>query len=409
MGRISRSLLQPAQPVVGAFCVWLAFISACQAAEQMPVRVVIAREDAVTQTIPVVGSLAAREEVHVYPLVEGAAIDQVLVEVGQRVAKGQPLARFDTTEAQMLLDKNTVSMSRARAAVAVEESKLEVADIKLKEALKVVERNRALQPKGAVSTQVLEEHENAYARAVAERALAQHSLMLAGADAALMVRERKEIELTIERGAVRAPESGLVLRRASRVGAMTTGSKGPLFVIARDAAIEFVAQVTETSLVQLGEGMRADISLAGHDGTIGGVLRLNAAELDPLTRSGEVRIALDNLEGLKPGMFARGVVQVSTRRNIVLPGSAVRTANGASSVFVVESDTVALRSVTVGARQDGLIEIVDGIRDGDMVVLKSGGFLKVDERVAAVVVASGGLPADRLASSLVLQSPEAAR
>ncbi|MDM9625257.1 efflux RND transporter periplasmic adaptor subunit [Rhizobium sp. S152] len=409
MGRIYWSVLLPAQPVVGALCFWLTFFAACQSAEQLPVSVVIAKEDAVTRTIPVVGSLVAREEVQVYPLIEGPAIEQVLVEVGQTIQKGEPLARFDTTQARMLLEKNSVSMSRARAAVAVEESKLEVADVKLKEALKVVERNRALQPKGAVSTQVLEEYENAYARAVAERALAQQSLVLAGADAALIGRERKEIELTIERSTVRAPESGLVLRRAARVGAMTADTSGPLFVIARDASIEFVAQVTETSFVQLREGMRADISVAGHDGTISGVLRLNAAELDPMTRSGEVRIALDDAEGLKPGMFARGIVQASTRRNIVLPGSAVRTASGASSVFIVENEAVVLRGVTLGARQDGVVEIVDGIRDGDMVVLKSGGLLKVDEKVKPVVATSGDLLANRLASSLMLRSMEIAR
>lgn len=409
MSGISRSVLSMAKPVIGAFFLWLAFVSASHSAEQMPVSVVIAREDAITETIPVVGSLVAREEVQVHAFLQDRAIEHVLAEVGQRVEKGQPLALLDTTEARMLLDKNSVSMLRARAAVAVEESRLEVAQVRLKEALKVVDRSRALQPKGAVSLQVLEEHENAYARAVAEHALAQQSLALAEADAALIERERYEIELTIERSTVRAPEYGLVLRRTARVGAMTSSSAGPLFVIARNAEIEFVAQVTETSFVMLGEGMHAEIRLAGHEGVVRGTLRLNAAELDPVTRSGEVRIALGDAEGMKPGMFARGTVHASMRRNIVLPGSAVKTAGGVSSVFIVENDVVALRLVVIGTRRNGLVEIVDGISQGEMVVLKSAGFLKVEDKVKPIIAASGRPAGERLVSSVAIESMEVAR
>lgn len=409
MARIVRSLSSQVRPVIGALFLLAVFASVSQSAEQLPVTVVIAREEAVTETIPVVGSLAAREEVQVYPLVEGRSIEHVMAEVGQMVRKGEPLAVLDTTEARMLLDKNAVSGLRARAAVAVEGSRLDVAEVTLNEALKVVERSRALQPKGAVSQQLLEEHENAHARAAAQFALAQQSLHLAEADAALIARERQEVELTIERSTVRAPADGLVLRRAARVGAMTSSTAAPLFVLAKDAAIEFVAQVTETSFVRLAEGMTAEMMLAGRAEAVDGRVRLNAAELDPVTRSGAVRIELNGATGLKPGMFARGTVRASARRNIFLPGSVVRIANGASNVFVVEGGVTSVRPVTIGARQDGSVEIVDGVRDGEMVVLKSGNFLKADERVSPVIAPSASTSPDRLASSFAIKMTEAAR
>lgn len=409
MARIVRSLSSQVRPVIGALFLLAVFASASQSAEQLPVTVVIAREEAVTETIPVVGSLAAREEVQVYPLVEGRSIEHVLAEVGQTVRKGEPLAVLDTTEARMLLDKNAVSGLRARAAVAVEGSRLDVAEVTLTEALKVLERSRALQPKGAVSQQVLDEHENAHARAAVQFALAQQSLHLAEADAALIVRERQEIELTIERSTVRAPADGLVLRRAARVGAMTSGSANPLFVLAKDADIEFVAQVTETSFVRLAEGMTAEVMLAGQGEAVEGRVRLSAAELDPASRSGEVRIELNGATGLKPGMFARGTVKASARRNIRLPGSVVRIANGASNVFVVEGGVTSLRPVKIGARQDGSVEIVDGVRDGEMVVLKSGGFLKADENVLPIIAPLDNGAQARLASSYTTRPMEVAR
>lgn len=406
---ISRSVLRQLRLVVSALLLWLAFYSASQAEGQVPVTVVVARQVEVAEKISVVGSLVAREEVEVHPFIEGRVIEHILIEVGQRVEKGQPLALIDMTEARMLLDKNSVSMLRARAAAEVEGSRLEVAAVSEAEARKVLERSRALQPKGAVSQQVLDEHENAHARAVAELRLARQSLALSEADAELIARERKDIELTIERSTVRAPDAGLVLRRTARIGAMTSAAASPLFVIAKDATIEFATQVTETSFLRLDEGMRAQISLPGYEGQLGGRVRLNAAQVDPLTRSGEVRIELDETDGLKPGVFARGSISASARRNILLPGSAVNTASGASNVFVVKDGVVDRRDVTVGIRQDGFVEILNGVRDGEMVVLKSSGFLKSQEKVRAVVALADQSAADHIASALAVESMEIAR
>lgn len=400
MAGIPQSPTFHARLAFGVVFLWFAFLSAAQAQEQMPVTVVVARQTDVTERVPVIGSLAAREEVQVYPSVQGQAIEQILVEAGQHVEKGQALAVLDMTAARMLLDKNSVSIMRAKAAVSVEASRLDVALVSEAEARKILERSRTLQPKGAVSQQVLDEHQNAHARAIAELGLARQSLALAEADAELIARERKEIELTIERSTVRAPEAGLVLRRTARIGAMTSGSADPLFVIARDAVMEFVAQVTETSFVRLQEGMRAEVTLPGLDGPIGGTLRLSAAQLDPATRSGEVRIELDDDQGLRPGVFARGSINASSRNNILLPGSAVKTSSGQNSVFVVKDGVVDVRQVTVGARQDGFVEIVGGVSDGEMIVLKSGGFLKAQEKVRPVIATSDRPSAGNMAAYL---------
>lgn len=397
MVAIPKSLLSNALSV-GVIFLHLAVVSTPQAKEQMSVTVVVARNGEVAERIPVVGSLVAKEEVQVHSLVQGQVIERILVESGEYVERGQALAVLDTTDAHMQLEKNLVRMRRAKAAVSVEARKVDVACVSELETRKTLERSRALHPKGAVSQQLLDEHENAHARALAELSLARQSLVLAEADAQIVARERGEIELTIDRSTLRSPEAGLVLRRSARIGAMSSGSATPLFVIAKDAAIEFVAKVTETSFVRLSEGMRADIALPGHKGPVGGTVRLHAAELDATTRSGEVRVELDAVEGLKPGIFARGSINTSVRRNIILPGSAVKTAGGSTSVLVVEGDVVGIRQVSVGARQEGQVEIIGGINDGELIVLKSGGFLKPADRVVPVIAADPSSPEDLAAS-----------
>lgn len=400
MGEISRSIVLQVRPVIAAvLLLGPTLSSAAQAQEQLPVTVVVAQPRELTERIPVVGSLIAREEVEVHPLIQGQVIETIMVEAGDRVEKGQALAVLDTTDARMLLDKNSVHIVRARAAVSVAASRLDVAHVTEAEAKNTLERSRALQPKGAVSQQLLDEHQNAYARALAELGLARQSLALAEADAQIVERERREIELTIARSTIRAPEAGLVLRRAARIGAMTSDAQAPVFVIAKDAVIEFAAQVPETGFIRLRHGMGAQIDLPDRDRPLGGTLRLHAAELDPATHSGEVRVALDEIDGLRPGIFARGSIAVSTRRNIVLPGSAVKTAGGASNVLVVSEGIVDMRPVSVGAHQDGLVEIINGVSDGEMVVLKSGGFLKAMDKVLPMIAADWPQP-DNLAASL---------
>jgi HlyD family secretion protein len=409
MCRIFKSLSQRLHALSAALLLSLTVVPLANAQEKMPVTVVVASPAEMTEKIPVVGSLVAREEIQVHPLVEGRVIEDILVEVGQSVKKGQPLVVLDTTEARMLHDRNSVSVLRAQTAVEVEASRVDVAKVTEAEALKVLDRSRALQPKGAVSQQVLDEHENKHMRAVAELALARHSLALAQADAQLIARERQEIELTIDRSTVRSPEAGLVLRRSARTGAMTSASSGALFVIAKNSTIEFATHVTETSFIRLAEGMRATIALPGYGGPLGGTVRLNAAELDPVTRSGEVRIELDETTGLKSGSFARGSIEAAARRNIFLPGSAVKTAGGTSTVFVVKDGIVDMRPVIVGTRQEGVVEIVNGLLEGEMVVLRSGGFLKSQERVWPVIAATKEHPIDHLASSVAITHTEMAR
>lgn len=354
------------------------------AADQMPVTVVVARQGLVTEQIALVGTLAAREEIQVHPFVEGREITEILIEVGERVEAGEPLALLDSQETRLALDKNTVSMQRAKVAIAAERSKVDIALVSEREALKRLERSRSLRPKGAVSDQTLEEHQNAYDRAIAELELARSSLALAEADEQLIASERREIELTLERCTVRAPAAGSLLERSATIGALTSSSGEPLFTIARDGVIEFVAEVTDASFVRLKEGMTAKIAVPGFETPVSGTVRLSAARLDPKTRSGSIRIELDGAVPLIPGAYAHGEVDTAERSNILLPGTAVKSAEGVNSVYVVNNDLVSVRNVKVGAQRDNLVEILEGVGDGEMVVLKAGGFLRDRDRVIPI-------------------------
>lgn len=357
------------------------------AQERKPITVVAARQGPVIDRIAVVGTLVAREEIRVNPLIQGKEVRQILVEVGDRVEAGQPLAILDDTEVGLLLDKNGVQGRRAEAAVAQQRSKIESALITERETRKLLDRSRLLLAKGVVSEQILDERQNAHARAVSDLEIARQTLALAKADSALIDRERDETQLTVDRSIVRAPASGLILSRTARIGVMTSSSSEPLFVIAEKGDIEMEASVSETALARLKEGMAAEVSRPGNLKPLQGKVRLSAAQINPATRMGTVRIDLVEEDGLIVGAFSRGTITLLQRPGILVPGTAVRRTNGKSSLYVVKNGIVQPRDITVGLQQGNLLEITQGLAEGELVVLKAGNALKANEQIAPVLVA----------------------
>jgi HlyD family secretion protein len=354
-------------------------------AEQIKTVTVSAAERAtVYDHVAVVGTLIAKEEIRVNALIEGKEIREILVEAGDMVKKGQPLAVLDVAEAELLLARNAVQLTRVAVAIAQEHSRIDVASVTERETRKAVERSRSLIGKGVVSQQILDEHENAFSRAKSQLEMAQQALTLAEADRKLVERERAEIALTIERSTVRATESGLVLMRNARVGSVTSSSGDPLFFIAQDGLVEMEASVSEASFVRLKEGMSAEITVPGRTGQIQGRVRLSAARIDPRTRMGTVRVELIQDQGLVPGAFVHGRIVTGQRSNVVVPATAVRSQDGKSSVFVVEHDLARARSVTLGSPAGSTIELLSGVEEGEIFVVKSGSFLKAGEKVLAV-------------------------
>lgn len=334
--------------------------------------------------VAVVGTLIAKEEIRVNALIEGREIREILVEAGDVVKKGQPLAVLDVAEAELLLARNTVQLTRLAGAIKQEHSRIDVASITERETRKAVERSRSLMGKGVVSQQLLDEHENTFSRAKSQLEMAELALTLAEDDRKLVERERSEIALTIERSTVRAIDSGLILIRNARVGSVTSSSGDPLFSMAQDGVVEMEASVSEASFVRLREGMVAEISVPGRTGQVQGRVRLSAARIDPATRMGTVRLELGQTQGLVPGAFVHGRIETGQRSNVVVPATAVRSQDGKSSVFVVENDLVDARSVTLGSAAGSTIELLSGVEEGEIVVVRSGSFLKAGEKILPV-------------------------
>ena len=121
-----------------------------------------------------------------------------------------------------------------------------------------------------------------------------------------------------------------------------------------------------------------------------GRIRTVAPTVQSGTRTGLVYVDLPRPDGARPGMFARGEIEVSHGTAATLPLASVVVRDGYSYVFVVAADQrVERRRVETGGIRDGRIEIVSGVNSGERVVERGAGFLQDGDRIAVVSELAG--------------------
>jgi Cu(I)/Ag(I) efflux system membrane fusion protein len=184
----------------------------------------------------------------------------------------------------------------------------------------------------------------------------------------------------IERIPFKSPASGVVIEKNVIDGAAVMAGQR-LFKIADLDQIWVEADVYEADLPQITKNLPATITLTYLPGrTFEGKVAFVYPYLDPASRTGRVRIALANkgLE-LKPDMFANVTFKIALGPRLLVPTSAVIYTGPRRLVFVdLGSGALRPQEVTVGATTGDRVEVLSGVKDGDIVV-SSGNFLVAAE------------------------------
>lgn len=296
----------------------------------------------------------------VYSAYTGRVLE-VLAHAGQRVARGQVLARLDAGEfAQGLSDL------RSSAA-------------QLELARTIVQRKRALLEARGASQQDVEQAEADLATARASHAAASIRLRSLGATQADVDRlsgNASPGDLAL----VRAPIEGILTDRQVGPGQFVqAGSAAPLFTVADTTHIWLWANVRESdaSHVQVGQRVEAELpALAGR--RISGRLEFVSATIDPDTHRLAVRATLDNRDGsLKPQMLATVRIHPGgMRTSPAVPESAVVLDGETARVWVLGADgSIAARRVTLGRRDPPTVEVTGGLRVGERIVTRGALFV----------------------------------
>jgi HlyD family secretion protein len=329
------------------------------------VSVLVPGQQAVTSNVTFTGTIAARYDMPIANEGDTGRIVAVYVEPGDQVKRGQLLARIDDSVLVQQVHRLEASLEQARAQAA-----LSAAEYR---------RAEGVAAAGALSAEDIEKRR---ATAVTD-----------AANVKVVAAQLAEAQARLARSRIVAPVEGTVLTRHAEIGQIANPGGDPLFRLESGGEIEMRGQIAEQDLAQVQIGQAATVFLTGVDRPFTGQVRLLGAIIDPQTRLGEIRIRLQPDSALRPGAFARAVVQVGKSRRPVLPQTAVMAdANGSYVLVVNAADKVERRSVRIlGATETG-VSIASGLTGDERVVATAGGFLRDGEPVRVAPAAPGRQP-----------------
>jgi len=352
-----------------------------QKAKPPAVTVTEAKKISFVDNVSVTGSLAPREEVLVGPEIDGYRLTELLAEEGDYVKKGQVLAKLSREILEAQLAQNSASLSKTQAAIDQVRNQIAESEATLRQAEDAFNRVKPLRESGVASQASFDEREAAFRTARARLAAQKEGLKFAEAEQILMQAQRQELDIKLGRTDIRAPADGIVSRRTARMGAVSSSSAEPLFRIIKDGDIELDAEVPEFYMTKLKAGQRARIEIEG-DGERKGTVRLVSQEVNTSSRLGRVRIFLGGAADLRIGMFAKAMIDAGQRDAIGVPSTAVLYQNDSATVLAVLDGKVRERTVKPGLFAGDSVEIKEGLKEGEVVVMRAGSLLRSGDSIS---------------------------
>ena len=321
--------------------------AAAKNSDPLPVEVYRVHPEPLEEKIKVQGSVMAAEEAELRCEIAGM-ITAILFEEGKPVTKGKELVKIDDKELQAEKTRLTFDLDLARETEG---------------------RFRSLLSKGSVS------------RENYDRALNQVNTL----EAQLQV-----VAARLAKTVIRAPFDGIVGFRNVSEGAYIT-SNTRIATIQKIDTIKIEFAVPEKYAAKVARGNRIAFHLTGHTGAFEGEVYAVEPKIDSVTRTLPIRAFAANPDGsILPGSFAEvALVLDEVDDALMAPTESIIPSLGGQRLYVVEDGKAASREVTVGVRTPTTIEILSGVRDGDLVIRT--GLLQVRDGLPVRIIGNDGM------------------
>ena len=299
-------------------------------------------------------------------------IKRRLVDIGDRVQAGQPMAEIEAPEIDQQVSQAKANLEQARAALEQSLANYEQGKSNLELARVSAERWKALAAQGIVPQQENDQYQAQYQAQTAgvqalEKAITAQRSNVAAAEANLAgLNEVQGYRI------VKAPFDGLVTLRNVDVGALVNAGNTLLFRVAQTGKLRAYVNVPQTNAGSIRVGQPASLNVSTLPGrSFSGSVARTAKALDPATRTMLVEIQVPNPDGsLLPGMYAQ--VDLSNSRTnppLLIPGDALIVRAEGIQVGVVGSDHIVhLQKIQVGRDYGDNLEVISGLQLGDMVI-----------------------------------------
>jgi len=325
---------------------------------KVPVKVSKVQHRQMTWKLNLIGNIKPKQEVNVYPKIAGEILEKLLVEKGDRVKKGQLIG---------VIEKETITakLNQAKAALNAARANLVQIEANLKSIEKDYKRIKKLYIQKAVSKQRLDHITAQYDATLAAKksALAQ----IKQAEATL-----KEVQIRYHDHTIYAPISGVITARYVDEGAMMDIKK-PIVRITNDHIVKVNVAINEKDLPYVKIGQIAYIKVDAYpDKVFKGEVKVINPRIDPATRTALIEIHIKNPKRLlKAGMFTHVNLILGKKLVLAVPKDALQKmpATGVYYLFVVDKNKIAhMRNVKTGISEGNFVEIIKGLKRGELVV-----------------------------------------
>lgn len=337
--------------------------AAQDASQAMAVTVAPVRMREIARGVTVSGEVAAVEEMQLGVELTGLRVTELLVDVGVPVRRGQVLMRLDHRVLDSDLAKADAALREAEAGAALARANLA--------------RGQQLADQRFLSATQLDE-----LRAARTQSDARVGTARATRDGVALRRSFADL---------RAPADGVISKLLAQPGQIVLNG-GELMRLIRDGRLEWRAELPAAQLTAIQPGQRVELRTAAGN-LVEGSVRSVSPGVDTATRTGTVFVDLPKPDGLVAGAYLEGRIDTGIAQAATVPAAAVVLRDGFPTLFVVGRDGVAqARRVRTGAKAgtqaDPQIELLDGPKPGEHVVVRGAGFVADGDRVRVVAASA---------------------
>lgn len=323
------------------------------------VKVAAVRRGDIAVPIFATGTIFPDRESKIGPKISGTAA-AVYVDEGDEVREGQILAKMEQ-------DNILIARRQCEAAVSVAEAQLKEAEVNEGNLRKEKDRLANLYEKKVISRQRYDDIETAHSMAVTRLEVLRAQIVSCKENLAMAEQRLKDSTIV-------APFSGIIVKRMVNPGEyITTMPPTVLFVIVNIDKVKTEVGLPEMHLPRVAIGNPVEITVDTYPGTrfSGKVSTINPL-VDAVSRAFTVKIEIPNRgHNLKAGMFARVKLYPRIHKNsLIVPFKSVVRRGDEAAVYVLNGDRVSLRPVTVGISDEREIEVIDGLKQGEEVVVE---------------------------------------
>ena len=349
-----------------------------------PVKVVRLQREPLPRSVTVSGTLAAEEQVTLSFKVTGR-VEELRVDLGSTIRKGELIARLTPTDFELRLRQAEAALQQARARLGLDPNGdsetvdpeqtalVRQARAALTEARRQRERVATFVERGISAKADLETADAAMEIAEGRH---QDALEEVRNRQAVLAQRRSEVALArqqLDDTSLRSPIDGVVRERLVFAGEYRAAGT-PIATVVRQHPLRLQLAVPERAAMMLRVGQRVRVSVEGDSTAHEGRVTRVSPSISEDTRTLAIEAEVPNLEGkLRPGTFAKADIVTAEHAALVVPQSALVVFAGVEKVLLVKDGKVHEQRVRTGVRSGDRVELVEGVQDGDVVIISPGG------------------------------------